>query len=964
MKRILSIIALVLLALAVRAQNISNFKLPNGLTVYICEDPTQHDVFGEVVVRTGSVNDPQQYTGLAHYLEHVMFKGTTRIGALDWEAEKPLYEQIIAKYDEYSETSDESRRAEISGEINELTVKEGEISISQEYSNLIESIGGNNLNAGTSYDYTVFYNTFPANETAKWLMLSSERFINPVFRAFQSELETVYEEYNMYADDPQSQVRNFFLSKAFEGTPYAREVIGLGEHLKNPKLSRLIEFYEEWYVPSNMALIIAGNVSAKNIQRLILSSYGRLPARQAPVQAPFELKPVSGRSVFSTKCSYYPSTYLVFNGVPNGHPDEVALDLTVRLLSNSSETGTLDKLAIDGLVMGAGADMAGFNRAGRIVVMAVPYYDESQHTYDSNKKVESLLLSAVRKLAEGDIDAQTLESVKINMLRDYDLSLESNEGKVNIISSLFLEGKDLSEIGAYRDKVNAVTVDDIRRLAGQYLKDNYIVINNEIGSPDQGQKIRKPDYKPVDPPVGKSSAFAQSFKNLKSPEPQISYVDWNSVRTMPVNSYSKLYYSQNPSNDIYTLVLRFGANCKIFPQLEYSASLMNNAGVLANFTSHQLKEEFARLGATCSIDTDDDYLYVTLRGYDATLKDACLLVTKLILLPSLDEKQLGNLKGSIASSRFNRKNNVNVIADALEEYVKYGDESPYRLEITDSDVINMDISKLTATIAEAKNYAAQIHYSGNMPFEQVASILSSNLPLVENEKPSSAPYIRPMKEYTENTVFFVPNSGAKQAKIIVYVPMGDYDRNEEAGRIAFNQYFSGGFNGLVMQEIREKNSMAYSAYGVVQSSKLPGSRQYLGGFLETQNDKALDALRLFTSLLNDMPRNADAASNIRNYLKQTLLFQKPGPRALSLTIASWEQQGLSDDPAKTIVPVIENLTFDDIVRYYEKFIKGRPVAIGIVGDPQYIKVKDLAAFGKVVRLNNKNLFNETDVRFQ
>ena len=201
-------------------------------------------------------------------------------------------------------------------------------------------------------------------------------------------------------------------------------------------------------------------------------------------------------------------------------------------------------------------------------------------------------------------------------------------------------------------------------------------------------------------------------------------------------TYSKLNYSQNPSNDIYTLVLRFGANCKIFPQLEYSASLMNNAGVLANFTSHQLKEEFARLGATCSIDTDDDYLYVTLRGYDATLKDACLLVTKLILLPSLDEKQLGNLKGSIASSRFNRKNNVNVIADALEEYVKYGDESPYRLEITDSDVINMDISKLTATIAEAKNYAAQIHYSGNMPFEQVASILSSNLPLVENEKPT------------------------------------------------------------------------------------------------------------------------------------------------------------------------------------------------------------------------------------
>ena len=206
------LLALALLALPTFGQGLKAFKLKNGLSVYIWEDNTKSDVFGIVAVRAGSINEPEEYTGLAHYLEHVMFKGTDQIGALDWAKEKPIYDQIIAKYDEMAATNDPAQKAAIGKEINDLTVEAGKLSVSNEFSDLMESIGGKGLNAGTSYDLTYYHNSFPAYQINKWLEISSQRFIHPVFRTFQSELENVYEEYNMYQDNPGSQQSNFLLS--------------------------------------------------------------------------------------------------------------------------------------------------------------------------------------------------------------------------------------------------------------------------------------------------------------------------------------------------------------------------------------------------------------------------------------------------------------------------------------------------------------------------------------------------------------------------------------------------------------------------------------------------------------------------------------------------------------------------------------------------------------------------------
>ena len=958
MKKLVCTLLLACICLSLPAQGLKTFKLRNGLTVYIWEDPEKTDVFGDVVVRAGSINEPADYTGLAHYLEHVLFKGTTKIGALDWEAEKPVYEQIVAKYDERAAEQDPAKRAAIDKEINRLTVEQGKLSLSQEYASLIEGIGGTGLNAATTYDYTFYHNTFPAFQINNWLELASERFLNPVFRLFQSELETVYEEYNMGQDNPSSLTSEFLLAKAFEGHPYSRSVIGLPEHLKNPQLSVLDNFYHTWYVPDNMALILAGNVDTRKVMNKINATFGRIPRNPLPERAVWPNLEIKGRKAYTTKFSQYPQVCLIFPGVVAADPDNYALELCLALLSNNSDTGLLDKQVIDDEMMGAYAEAVSFREQGRILVAGIPSYDNAQRRFTSSKAVEKKLLNAIKEVTDGKIDAQQLEAIKVNLCRDHSLSMESNSSKAQAIMDVFVNEKDLSDVLEYTDKLMAVTVDDVKAVAKKYLGPDYIVIFNEQGKPEKASKIKKPELESIEPPVGVSSAYAQQFRSLPVQEVEAKFVDWNSVQQRKLNTYSTVYYTENKENDVYTLTLRFGVGTHVFPRLQYAASLMSNAGIMGGTTAQQVKEQLSALHATLNMRADDSYLYLTLRGYENTLQDACMVLTRQMLMPSLDQNQLNSTISGEFSTRMVRGDNVNYLADALSEYIAYGSHSPYVEEMTDEEVYGLEIAPLTGDINRATHYASDVFYSGTLPFDTVYQILSTSLPLTENEMPSASPYLRPMSEYKENTVYFLPNSDAQQSQIYFYIPMGEWDKDLEVKRMAFSQYISGGFSGLIMNEIREKNAMAYTAYGQPTTEAMPGSKVWFTGYVGTQNDKALSAIDLYMKLLTDMPEHPDRIDNIKRYLRQVLQTSKPSSRNVGQYIDTWKKRGYTEDPARAQVEQVEALTFQDIVDYYNQYVKGKPIVIGILGNPKEITQQELAKFGKVVRLSNRDLFNK------
>lgn len=948
-----------LIAGSVYSQDFKIYTLDNGLTVYLWPDANQPDVTGVVAVRAGSIDEPAEYTGLAHYLEHVLFKGTEKIGALDWEKEKPHYDKIIQLYDEYAETSDPLVRADLETKINEESLLAAQYANTSEFSNLVEGMGGEGLNAGTSYDMTVFYNNFPTFQLGKWLDLYSERLINPVFRSFQAELENVFEEYNMYQDNNNTQISQFLFSHLYEGHPYERDIIGSSEDLKNPRLSKLIEFYNTWYVPSNMALILVGNFDAESAKPLIEARFGRLKAKNTPERSSYSEADFSGNPDYKAKLGYSPSVIWGYKGVPVGHQDEFLLDFCASLLSNSMKTGLLDKITLDGDVQFASATVDSRRDQGRFLIQAIPYYDANQRIYDSDKATEKIVMEQVDKLKDGDIEDWLIESVKNNELRNYEMMLENPASKVSMLRMMYIYDLPQDYFTRMPEKIKAITKADIQQIAKQYIDAGHVTVSIEVGTPKKN-KLKKPDIKPIDQPKGKTSAYAEYLKAIPvKPVPEV-YNNFSDIETVDLYDKVKLHYSSNPMNDYFSVTLKYGIGTKKMPKLKYATDLMNSAGIMPDMDAQSVRRKFSELNATCTYRVTDDYFYIDVLGLESNLEEICGLMTRQILMPKLDEKQLNRVTGNEISTRlmFEGKS-ADILGNALLEYALYNKKSDYIDRLTLEEVYYLTISELTGEIIRATDYALDIHYVGKRPISEVTEVLKANLPLKEGVKVSESPIVEDRVNYDKQTLYFLSNSDVQQAKIYFYIEGFDYSIADEVEIDAFNQYFSGGFNGLVMNEIRENNSMAYTALGYVSIPPVQNKNTYFLGYVGTQPDKVADAIDLYIKLLKDMPLHPERIDNIKTYLKQSALTTKPTFRTKSQRFADWEKLGYTDDPAKLNMATINNLTFEQIQKFYEEKIKGKPITIIIMGDRKLIDTKQIEQkHGKVTRLNSTQLFSE------
>jgi len=963
MKKILCVlfVCLSFLVSAADVHGLKQFKLDNGLTVYLWEDKNQPDVSGRVVVRAGSIDEPEEFTGLAHYLEHVLFKGTEKIGTLDWNKEKPLYESVIKLYDEYSSTTDPILRDTLIKKINRVSLEEAKYTITTDFSNLIEGMGGEGLNAGTSYDMTVYFNNFPAFQMEKWLEVNSERLMKPIFRSFQAELENVFEEYNMYQDSRNTHVNNFMFSNLYPTHPYGRDIIGKPEHLKNPRLSKLIEFYNTWYVPSNMALVLVGNFDSEKAIPLIKAKFGRLENRPIPERKKYPLANFTGNPKFSEKLSYAPQLIKGYQGVAKGHKDELALDVCTQLLSNSMRTGLLDKLTLDGDISSVSVYNDTRRDDGRILVMAVPYYDLAQRMYESDKSTEKQIMTQVDKVKNGQIEDWLIKSVKDNMLRQYTLVMETPAAKTEVLTELFAYNQPLTEFFEMNDKINALSKEDLQKVAKQYFSGNNITISIEEGKPKK-TKLKKPDIKALDQPKGQRTEYSKWVQGLPVNSVNEEYNNFSDIKTIKLYDNINLFYNQNKENDIFTLTIRYGVGTIKMPKLKYATSLMNSAGILPSSDAQTVRKEFSALNVRSSYSVDDNYFYINLMGDEKNLVEACKLMTRQTLMPKLDDKQLDRVKGSEYSSRVSiETSDISTISNALLEYALYKDKSDYidRLKLT--DVLQAKISDLTGEIIRATDYEAEVHYVGAKDAEEIAQILKENLPFKAQVKKSESPIIKNRITYEKPTIYFIPNNEAQQVKIYFYVNGTEFKPEQQVMYDAFYQYFSGGFNGLVMNEIRENNSMAYTAYGALVTPPIPNKESYFLGYVGTQGDKAADAIDLYMKLMTDMPKYPERMYNLKTYLKQNYLTNKPSNRNKSMVYNSWKMLGYTDDPAKTNIPKIESLTFDQIVEFYNKEIKGKAVSIIIVGDSKTINTKQIEKNqGKITTLSTKNLFSPVE----
>lgn len=949
------------LAFGQSREGLTEYKLDNGLTVLLWEDHDQPDVTGYVAVRAGSIDEPAEYTGLAHYLEHMLFKGTDRIGALDWEKEKVHYENIIALYDSCALETDEAKRQYYITRINEESIEAAKYATCEDFFILMDGIGATGVNAFTSYDMTCYHNSFPASNMYKWLTIFSDRLINPVFRTFQAELENVFEEYNMYQDNVSSHIRQELFGKLYAGSPYERDVIGLPEHLKNPRLSKLIEFYNTWYVPNNMALILVGDFDTERTKPMIAETFGRLQPQDLPERKSYPKAEMKGN--YKYKIGYYPQICWAYDGVKITDDDALALQFVVSLLNNGTNTGLLDRITMDGEVSGAGVSFDARRDQGRILVQAVPYYDANQRAYESNAATEKIVMAEINKIKNGDIPDWLIKTVKAEYDQNFKLEFEDSESKMMELLYCFIYDMPLDNIFTQNAKIQALTKEDIQRVAKKYFNASHMTLTFEEGTPKKN-KLAKPKIKSLDLINGQETEYAKAFKQLPSDPIKQTFMDMNDVTVTPIDENITLHYGANPKNDIFSLTLRYGVGSGKKPMLEPVAELMNMSGIMPGVNPQDFRRQLAELGGRCAYGVDRSYFYVSIYGDEAHLAEICQLVQRQMLFPKFEQKQFEAVKGSELSNRFMLSKIDGVQSAALREYVLYGEQSDYIDVVPFMDIYYLDESKLKAEFLSATRYALDIYYCGQKPVEEVKTVLTGNLPLQEGVKPSTSPVIRDRKAYDKRQIYFLPNSNVQQATIYFYFEGVPYDKEQDVLFQAFNQYFSSGFTGLVLDEIREKRSMAYTAYGIMSEGALPGKNSCFMGYIGTQSDKAADAIEVFMNLVDSMPEYPERIEAVKAALRQNAQISKPTFRGKTMTYDYWKEMGYNEDPALYNKEAIDNLTFDQIKEFYQQYIQGKPMTIVLVGDPKLIDQKALQAkYGKFIKPSKAKLFAPLDLDF-
>ena len=746
------------------ALKVKEYRLENGLTVWLNEDHSQPKVFGAVVVKAGAKDCPD--TGIAHYFEHMMFKGTDRIGTLDYESEKVLLDSIAMKYDELAMTEDTAARARLQKEINELSIRSSEYVIPNEFNRLINRFGGSGLNAATSYDATIYFNTFSPQYMVQWAEINSERLINPVFRLFQSELETVYEEKNMYGDFIGGQVMDTLMARYFGPHPYAYPIIGSTKNLKNPRLTEMHKFFEDYYVASNMALILSGDFDAQQVMPILEKAFSRIRSGNAPKQEKVMLPPFNGRETMKVKfpIPFIKAMGLGFRGVSANHEDQVALNIAVNLLNNANGTGYLDKLMVEHKLMGALAINESMNEAGILAVAIMP-----KLLIQSYSSAEKMVWDEINRVKNGDFSDEMFNSLKLEQKRQYASSLENIDSRATVMMNLFSQGKSWNDYLNEVARIESITKEDVVRVAQKYFSNNYLCVTKSTGKYPK-DNLPKPAFSPVVPRnADASSSYAKQLEKI--PEQQVAprIIDFEKdVKTSKLTPLVTLYTTPNPLNDIFTLNISYGIGALEQPELMQLTNYLQLLGT-ESLSFEQFRSRLQSIGSTLAFDVTPDAFVMKVTGFDNHIDETMELVGDFIRHAKADDKKLRQIVDDAKVSEKAFFKSGDNVASALLEQVKYGDQSRYLRKLSLSQIKKLKGKDLLAVYGKVRSVQCDLHYCGTLPVEKVIGTIRQHLPLERTTIASNSPYYRELKQYDKPTVFFVDMPDMAQSIVYAYI---------------------------------------------------------------------------------------------------------------------------------------------------------------------------------------------------
>jgi predicted Zn-dependent peptidase len=928
------------------------YTLPNGLTVILSVNKKEPRIAAMIPVRAGSKTDPSNHTGLAHYLEHMMFKGTDQYGTLDWTKEKPLLDSIEGLYETYNHTTDSAQRAAIYRQIDQVSGRAAKFAIANEYDKIMAAMGGQGTNAFTDVEETVYTDNIPSTAIDKYLALQAERFRYPVFRIFHTELEAVYEEKNRGLDNDAEKVSEKMMALLFPTHNYGQQTtIGTIEHLKNPSLTEIRKYYNANYVPNNMAIILAGDFDPDYVIKQIDSRFSYMqpkpvteysPAPEKPIQAPIQAE------VFGPDAE---TVNIGFRMPGETDTRAVLMEETLRSLLSNGKAGLIDlNLNKKQALLSASCGLEGMKDYSVLV------FNGKNKSNQTLEQVKSLILEQIHLIKQGNFDQSliqaTVDNAKFTLLQQ----LEDNEDRVGQLLDPFVISRgdtwpaDVSEL----DEMSRLTKKDIVDFANQWLGDNYVCIYKRKGEDKSVVKVTKPPITPVEVNRDEQSEFLKLVNAMPATPVQPQWLDYTKDFQQTKLGNTELLYVQNTDNEIFRLRYRLEMGSYNAKLLSLASSYLQYVGT-DKLSAEQISKQFYDLACNYNIAVGTEFTTVTITGLQKNMQQAVSLFENVLANCVADPQALDDLKARIGKTRANNKLNKRAILSGLRFYAMYGPKNPFNYQLTQDELKSLQAQSLIDLLHGLLQFRHLVIYFGPMPIAQAAEAIGAIHPQPAAWKPYP-PTIDFVKiPQTRNRVLFA-DYDMVQAEISWVRNTTPYNPQDEALVEVFNTYYGGGMGSIVFQTLRESKALAYSTFAFYQEPSKEHDKYSMIGYIGCQADKFREAIKGMNELLNTMPESAKLLETSKKSIRNDLETERYTEDAVIDQYLADKRKGLDRDIRKDVYDSFEKISFADLQQFAQQNISHKPYTYCVVASAKKIDQAELTDYGEVKTLTLKEIF--------
>ncbi len=925
------------------------FRLDNGLTVQVTENHDRPRFFAEIAVRAGGKDDPPETTGLAHYFEHLMFKGTGEMGTVDYAAEKPHLDRIEELYEAHFKETDPAKRAEIYRQIDAENQAAAKYAVANELDRLYSAMGGADINAHTGAEETVYEVNLPKNRLRQWAAVEAGRFANPVFRLFPSELETVYEEKNRSMDNKMLRIYEAVGKKLYKVHPYGQQtVLGSMDDLKNPSIRNIRHFFEQWYVPENMAVSISGDVDTKEVVAIVDEYFSALKPGKAPKQPQWKEKPLKGREYVETAFQGEEYVMLGFRTASSKSDDADALVLIDMILDNSTAGLINLNLNQQQRVRQAGAFPSAQNDYGAEYLFGVPKEGQSM------EEVEKLLLEQVEIIKRGEFDDWILPAIVNDFKKQRKGGLESNAARTSALSSSFISGEPWEHAVTTIQRMEKIGKKEIVRVAKKYFGEGYVAGYRKDAA-EEVPHVAKPELTKVEIDPSRQSKFAETIMAMPVPPIEPVYVEaGKDYKKVTGANGVDFCYAPNPINDLFTLAITVDVGTRQNNVIAPATLLLEKSGA-GSFSAEDLKKEWYKLGADFHVSAGDNQTVITLSGLDENLDKSLKLLYEVMSNPKADDGTLEQLKGIILKEREDAKKQAPAIASAVVQFNRFGEDSSFRRLLPAEQLKALTVPQLRDTITALLHYKHRIAYAGSLPMDKVQAMCLAQYPA--NTTFVDPPEYRYLKaRVPEKSEIYFFDKEAAQAQVRIEFGGPDYDPTKAAYIDLFNEYFSGSMAGLVFQELREARGLAYVAAARYMNGYRAKDQDLMVGIIQTQPDKTIEALNGFIDLMDRMPASEQRFAVSKDSLVNQYRAAKTGFREVVTQVADWERHGLQGDPRAEVFKAIQASGMPQMLEFQAAQVANKPKLISVTGPSAKIDIEALKKIGTVRVLTLKDIF--------